>query len=166
MALIRPSIDLRQFSFSEEGSTYNEKKHKCICVMSAVCVCCVLARVRCHVLRWKHPGLQLAGSRFNPRCRSRQNRIKRSGGSEGAGGAAAPHCAWAAGDSQRDLYSTWFLLLPVLHEDRDAWKTEESKVVKKRMQNKREGPQSGQAGPVAGSTATGRVRTGGLCDDN
>ena len=40
MALIRPSIDLRQFSFSKEGSTYNEKKQKCICVVSAVCVLC------------------------------------------------------------------------------------------------------------------------------
>ena len=40
MALIRPSIDFRQFSLSEEGSTYNEKKQKCICVVSAVCALC------------------------------------------------------------------------------------------------------------------------------
>ena len=40
MALIRPSIDLRQFSFSEEGSTYNEQKRNCICVVSAVCLLC------------------------------------------------------------------------------------------------------------------------------
>ena len=60
-------------------------------VSCRLCVCCVIARVRCHVLQWKHLGLQLAGSRFDPRCRSRQNRIKRSGGSgKGAGGAAAP----------------------------------------------------------------------------
>ena len=65
-------------------------------VSCRLCVCCVIARVRCHVLQWKHPGLQLAGSRVDPRCRSRQNRIKRSGSSgKGAGGAAAPHRAWA-----------------------------------------------------------------------
>ena len=69
MALIRPSIDLRQFSFSEEGSTYNERSRNAF-VSCQLCVCCVIARVRCHLLQQEQPGLQLAGPRFEPRRRS------------------------------------------------------------------------------------------------
>ena len=42
-------------------------------VSCRLCVCCVIARVRCLVLQWKHPGPQLAGSRFEPRCRSHRS---------------------------------------------------------------------------------------------
>ena len=94
MALIRPSIDLRQFSFSEEGSTYNERSKNAF-VSCRLCVCYVIARVRCHVLHSVEAPWTPARW-FQVRTLLPEPPIKRSGGSgKGAGGAAAPCRAWA-----------------------------------------------------------------------
>ena len=78
MALIRPSFDLRQFSFRVEGSTYKEKSRNAF-VSCWLCVCCVIVWVWCHVLQWKHPGLQRRWSQV--RTTLPEPPIKRSGGS-------------------------------------------------------------------------------------
>ena len=123
----------------------------------------------CPVLQWKHPGLQLRWTQVRtplPEPPEPDQAERRLGRRQATGGVAASRRAWAvAGRTAAGAWAHFFIMHEV--NEIDAARSEKVDKADAKVNEKAGGaPVPSRARPVGGSTATGRVRTGDLCDDS